>query len=172
MAAEARRYVIRDCSYENSTIWEMRIERASPEDAAELTGIAFEAKRHWGYPEKWIQRWTNLLTIAPDFIRTNPTFIAVIDRETVGFCGLCFKGHEAVLEHLWVRSPWMGRGVGRILFEVVERVARENGATRLKIESEANAEGFYRRMGAKVCGRNPASMDGEERFLPILEKVL
>jgi hypothetical protein len=40
----------------------MHIVRAKPEDAANLTGIAFAAKRHWGYPENWIESWRDLLT--------------------------------------------------------------------------------------------------------------
>jgi len=35
----------------------MKIVRAKAEDAATLTEIAFSAKRHWRYPERWIAAW-------------------------------------------------------------------------------------------------------------------
>ncbi len=33
--------------------------RGKPEHASALTEITLAAKRHWDYPEKWIQLWTS-----------------------------------------------------------------------------------------------------------------
>ena len=30
-----------------------------------LTQIALAAKRHWGYPERWIEIWSSQLTFSP-----------------------------------------------------------------------------------------------------------
>ena len=79
------------------------------EEAAQLSAIAHAAKRHWGYPEAWIQHWRLTLTITPEYIARNPTFVA---------------------------------------------------------------EDFYRKMGLVTVGREDASLDGHERFLPLMEKVL
>jgi hypothetical protein len=38
----------------------------------------------------------------------------------------------------------------------------------VKIESDPNAEEFYRRMGARRAGENVYEMDGQERVLPLL----
>ncbi|MCL4530843.1 MAG: hypothetical protein M1485_06230 [Chloroflexi bacterium] len=35
----------------------IEIRRALPEEADALTEIAIAAKRHWGYPERWIEIW-------------------------------------------------------------------------------------------------------------------
>lgn len=43
---------------------------------------------------------------------------------------------------------WIGRGVGRLLFEHVALRARELGARRLEWEAEPHAQGFYEHMGA------------------------
>jgi hypothetical protein len=39
----------------------MQIVRAKPEDAETLTEIAHAAKRHWDYPERWIEAWRDIL---------------------------------------------------------------------------------------------------------------
>lgn len=150
----------------------MKIVRVGPEDAAVLTGVAFAAKRHWGYPESWIHRWTDMLTVTPDYLETNPAFGASVDGTIAGFYALQFHATEAQLDHLWVLPPAMRRGLGRALFEHAEKTAREAGATTLKIEGDPHAEGFYHRMGAVVYGQRAAPMDGQERFLPLLKKVL
>lgn len=150
----------------------MDLVRARPQDAAALTAIAFAAKRHWGYPETWIQRWSDALTITPDYLARHPTYAAVVDEGVVGFCAIQLQANVAVLDHLWVLPTAMGRGVGRALFVQAETLARDAGAECLKIEGDPHAEGFYRRMGATIYGQAPATMDECVRFLPLLEKRL
>jgi GNAT superfamily N-acetyltransferase len=150
----------------------MRIVRSRPEDAATLTAIAFEAKRGWGYPERWIQGWAPTLTILPGYISSFQTFSAVEGTDVAGCCALRTDGAEARIDHLWVLPASWRKGVGRALFRHAEAAARAAGATVLVIESDPNAEGFYLAMGAARVGRVPAPMDGVERFLPLMEKGL
>jgi hypothetical protein len=63
----------------------VEVVRAIPEDAESLTRVAFAAKRHWGYPERWILRWTESLTIAPEFVRDNEVYVATDGERIVGF---------------------------------------------------------------------------------------
>jgi GNAT superfamily N-acetyltransferase len=150
----------------------MNIVSAKPNDAAMLTAIAISAKRHWGYPDDWIRRWNDQLTITPEYIANNPTFVALLAGQPIGFGALQIRGAEAVLDHLWVLPRGMGCGIGRALFVHAERIAREQSATRLTIVGDPHAEGFYQRLGAVVEGREPAFMDGVERYLPLRAKVL
>jgi GNAT superfamily N-acetyltransferase len=150
----------------------MHIALSPPENAAALTRIAFAAKRSWGYPQEWIERWRPVLTVTPDYIRANMTFSATEGDEIFGFCALRLNGTDAWVDHLWVSPESAGKGIGRALFFCCEQTAGEHGAVVLRIESDPNAEGFYHAMGAVTVGRVPAPMDGSERFLPLLEKTL
>ena len=145
------------------------IRRSSPEDAATLTTIALEAKRHWGYPEHWIKHWESDLTISSDFIRDNHVYVAEENGEIRGFYALCVTGSDAELEHMWVTPASIGTGVGKELFlDAMERAAtlqvREIG-----ISADPNAAGFYERMGATHVGDTDASIDGQSRKLPRLK---
>lgn len=150
----------------------MELIRATSGDAETLTRIAHEAKRHWGYPEAWIERWRDELTIRPDWLWLHPATVAVVDDAAVGFNGLEIEGRTARLSHLWVRPSVMGRGIGRTLFRDAEIAARSHGCAELVFESDPNAEGFYLRMGAARIGEIPASMDGRARVLPVFRKIL
>jgi N-acetylglutamate synthase-like GNAT family acetyltransferase len=146
----------------------MRIEirRANPEEADTLTEIAHAAKRHWNYPESWIQQWQTDLTITRDFITTHEVFAATIDGKIVGCCALVVTESLAEIEHMWIRPEQMGNGVGRSLFEHVRARAAERGANILELSADPYAEGFYGRMGAKRIGEIHADMDGQSRVLP------
>ena len=146
----------------------MQIVRAKPDDAAVLTEIAFAAKRHWGYPERWIESWREALTVQPEFIARHETYAATLDGRTVGFYALGRKDDTLDLLHLWVLPEAMGRGVGRSLFFHSLERARKSEFQKLQIESDPNAEGFYQHMGAHRVGTSIKEVDGQRRELPDL----
>lgn len=150
----------------------VRIERAGPEQASQLTEIAHVAKRSWGYPESMMAAWTEALTVTPEFVSSHPVFIAVEGSQVLGFYGLVTEGEVSVLEHLWVRPESMGGGVGRALLEHAAQVARLGGASALEIDSDPHAEGFYVRNGAVRIGETVSEVLGEPRVLPKLRLVV
>lgn len=150
----------------------MQILRAKPDDAARLTAIAFTAKRHWGYPEPWIEEWKDVLTLTPEYIRRNLVWTTSHDREIVGFGGGRLADECFTLDHLWIMPATMKSGLGRALFREIEAFARAAGARRIALEADPQAEGFYLRMGATTVGHVEASVAGQPRLLPKMEKSL
>ncbi len=147
---------------------EVDVRRATPEDAETLTRVALAAKRHWGYPERWIRQWTGGLTITPEFVRNNEVHAAVEDQMAIGFYALVGEGHRTELEHLWISPEYIGRGMGRLLFEHALARAAALGAESVELEADPNAEGFYRRMGAERVGENVYEIEGHRRVLPLM----
>jgi ribosomal protein S18 acetylase RimI-like enzyme len=147
----------------------MQIIRARPEDADALTQIAHAAKRHWGYPERWIEAWRDILTMRPEFIAANIAYCAIEDGRAVGFYVLTTENDGVHLDHLWISPAAMRRGIGRALFEHATAQARNSGFHSIKIEADPNAEGFYKRMGATRAGARVTEIGGESRELPLLE---
>ncbi|MCL4561001.1 MAG: GNAT family N-acetyltransferase [Chloroflexi bacterium] len=147
----------------------LEIRQAVPEDAPELSAIAHAAKAHWGYPQKWMNLWNYSLTILPKYIQDHPVYAAVTeDSKLVGFYALSFNSPRYSLDHLWILPEWMGRGVGKALFQdAVQRVAGL-GAQAMEIQADPHAEGFYLHMGASRIGEFVYDLDGEKRVLPLL----
>jgi GNAT superfamily N-acetyltransferase len=146
----------------------MQIVRAEPQDAEALTEIAYAAKRHWGYPERWIESWRDTLTIRAEFIAANVVWCAKEGVRAVGFYVLTNESDGLHLDHLWILPDAMGRGIGRALFEHAVEEARTLGHRILKIEADPNAEGFYARMGARRVGEAVTEIEGQRRELPLL----
>ena len=147
----------------------LQIEQARPEHASTLTEMAISAKRHWKYPERWIEIWLPSLTISPDYISQNETWIAVVDATTAGFYSLQKDGESLWLDNLWVLPEFMGQGVGKQLFQHAIERSRVFGAYILKIEADPNAQSFYEKMGAHKVGEHHSQVDGQPRILPIME---
>ena len=146
----------------------MKIRTASTEDAATLTAIAHDAKRHWGYPDHWIKHWQDDLTISPEYVASNQVYVAEQEGELLGFYALIIRHDKAELDHMWVAPAHIGTGVGKELFlHAMQRAAREN-VSEVEIEADPNAEGFYRKMGAYRTGETVSEIDGQSRTLPRL----
>ncbi len=142
------------------------IKKAANQDAQTLTQIALDAKRHWGYPEHWIQHWESDLTITTDFIDEHHVYVAEDEGEIRGFYALCQNGEKAELEHMWVRPAYIGTGIGKELFlDAMERASQMN-VSEVELSADPNAAGFYERMGAKKIGEVESSIEGQPRTLP------
>ncbi len=148
----------------------MKVRRAETPDAAVLTQIAHEAKRHWGYPESWMALWQSALTISASYVADHDVFVAETDREIGGFYALAIEDGRWQLAHLWVRPARMGQGLGRQLFEhAVGRLHELAPGSVMGIEADPNAEPFYRHLGAKRVSEVTRTWQGLERVLPYLE---
>jgi N-acetylglutamate synthase-like GNAT family acetyltransferase len=162
------KWIVLDCADMN-----IEIRRARADEASALTRVAHAAKRHWNYPEGWIEEWKTALAITPDFIINNEVFIALINNEIAGCCALVMTDTLAEIEHMWIKPQAMRSGIGRALFEHAKRRAEERGARVLELSADPNAEGFYERMGAERIGEVPAGMSGQEdRVLPRMRMLL
>ena len=162
----------------------LKIRPASPDEGAILTALAHDAKRYWGYPESWIEHWKEDLTITPDFISRSEVFVAAaeggLDQEPVppaigepavrsgqidGFYAIVIRGDKAELEHMWVKPECIGSGIGTELFMHAMETAAFLNAAALEISSDPNAEGFYKRMGARRIGEVNSEVEGQPRRL-------
>lgn len=148
------------------------IVRAQREHADLLAQITIAAKRHWNYPEHWIQTWLPMLTISAEYISRHETWIATLNDEPVAYYSLKEAENNLWLDNLWVLPEYMGRGIGKeLFFHALER-SRTRGASALKIEADPNAEMFYAHMGARKCDEISTEVDGNLRVLPIMEYKL
>jgi ribosomal protein S18 acetylase RimI-like enzyme len=148
------------------------IRKALPTDANALTRIAISAKRHWGYPERWMQIWIPQLTFSPQYFDDNESWVAVEGGAPVAFYTLQERQGIAWLENLWVQPEWMGRGIGKKLFLHAANLARQRAFTHLQLEADPNAVGFYEKMGMHRVGERRSQIEGQPRTLPIMEMKL
>ncbi len=145
------------------------IRRTIPSDAGSLTQIAISAKRHWDYPERWMEIWIPQLTFTPEYFEENESWIAVDGEKLIAFYTLQDKNEITWLENLWVLPEYIGRGVGKELFHHATALARGRGYKSLQLEADPNAVGFYEKMGMKKIGERQSEVDGSSRILPIME---
>ena len=150
----------------------MIIRLVHPEEADQLTQIALAAKRHWGYPKRWIETWTPQLTFSPEYFQGNEGWAAVVDGNPVAFYTLLEANETASIENLWVLPDFIGQGVGRELFHHAVQLLRERGYKIVRLEADPNAAGFYEKMGMHQVGEHISEMDGQPRILPIMEMEL
>ena len=148
------------------------IRPVEPQEAAELTQIALAAKRHWGYPDRWMEMWKPLLTFNAEYFEANESWMALDGEKPIGFYTLLDKGGIAWIDNLFVRPGSMGKGVGRQLFQHARNLARQRGYRVIQLEADPNAAGFYEKMGMHSIGERHSEVDGQPRSLPIMEMEL
>ena len=145
------------------------IRPAVSSEADLLTQIAIAAKAHWGYPDRWMEIWKSELTFTFEYFQQNESWVAEIDNIPIAFCTLLEKEGNAWIENLWVSPKYIGKGVGKKLFSHALELSRQRGFEWLQLEADPNAVGFYEAMGMKQIGEPISEIEGQPRFLPVME---
>lgn len=144
---------------------------AGEEDGNKLTEIAFSAKRHWGYPEEWIELWTDELTISAQYIKNHFVFKAIDESQhsIVGFCAIEHHRQEKKLEiaHAWVLPSYIGKNIGSQLINYALKKLESLPFNRITVVADPNARGFYEKLGFRFIREIESIPKG--RLLPVLE---
>jgi ribosomal protein S18 acetylase RimI-like enzyme len=148
-----------------------RIRRAAATDAAALTSVARISKAVWGFDAGFMAACRAELTVRAASIRRGPTYLVEADGRILGFYQLRIHGALGDISMIFVAPEALRTGLGRRLWAHLEATARAAGATRLEVDSDSHAEGFYSAMGMRRVGE-AASGSIPGRMLPHLAKEL
>lgn len=141
------------------------IRRASLDDIPLLNKISWVSKQSWGYPDEWMEKWRDDLTVSADTLDTQVVNVLCIENEVKGFCAI-EKGYAAhEVNHLWLHPDSMGHGWGKLLlFESLKREIEDENP--ILVLADPNAELFYRKMGFATFSQKESQPRG--RFLPFM----
>ncbi|MFC4184231.1 GNAT family N-acetyltransferase [Saccharococcus thermophilus] len=54
------------------------------------------------------------------------------------------------IERICVLPQYRGRGAGKLIMEAIERFAKQQGVSKLKLNAQTHAESFYEKLGYKT----------------------
>lgn len=75
------------------------------------------------------------------------------DDELEGCCLLTKEGNGSVrLRQMAVTNILQGKGIGRVLMQFAENIARDRGFNLMTMHARSNAVGFYEKLGYKIVG--------------------
>jgi len=146
----------------------MIVRAAGAQEAAAISALALRSKAHWGYDADFLAACRQDLTIRPEWCDGVRLVVAEQDRVLLGYARVAGEPPVGELAGLFVDPSAIGRGVGGLLLRHAVAIAARLGMTALEIDSDPNAEPFYRHAGAVRTGESPSTVD-PTRLLPRLE---
>ena len=150
----------------------IKIAKAKPEQAGQLSQLAMRSKGHWGYSPAFLQAVTGELTYMNEQVAEQPTFIATLGGKTVGFYLLAeIDANNVELEALFVEPDFIGQGVGKELFFHATKEAKRLQYQAIKIQSDPYAADFYQKRGCEAIG-HMESLSVPGRRLPLFQYKL
>ncbi|WP_447636619.1 GNAT family N-acetyltransferase [Flavobacterium microcysteis] len=146
----------------------MKIERSEKNDNLILSEITFQGKAFWGYEKEQLEKWRNDLTITQDYIENNETFKLIVDDEIIGYYSILQLEKKTIkLDNLFLLPKFIGKGYGKFLINHCIKKAKETNMKKIILDSDPNAELFYKSFGFKTYNQLKTSI--ENRFLPQME---
>ncbi|MGZ5199928.1 MAG: GNAT family N-acetyltransferase [Telluria sp.] len=127
------------------------IRRATQSDRGRLTELMHSSSAYRG-------KYAAILAgyeISDEQIENDLMYVAE-HQCLLGFFSLTGLPNTPELDLMFVSDQAQGKGIGRLLFDHLRTVARENGVARVHIVAHPPAEQFYLRMGAVRVGTKAA----------------
>ena len=143
------------------------IRPAHPSEARALTELSLRSKAVWGYDPAFLARCRLVMQVRTEALEAQPHFVAEAEERILGFYGFEPVEGGIGLDYLFVAPEAIGRGVGTALWNHAVETARRLGHRQLIVVADPNAEGFYRRMGARPVGAQASDLEAG-RLLPVL----
>jgi GNAT superfamily N-acetyltransferase len=145
----------------------MRIRLGAVSEILDLSTMAMESKRSWGYDDDFIELCRSELTVNEEDVDTGMVFVDENDiGHVVGFY-LLAEYPRPELRMLFVSPDVIGRGIGKVLVRDALSIAKSRGWSSLVIESDPFAATFYEHLGAELVGASQSASTG--RTLPLYE---
>lgn len=141
-------------------------------DCAALTDVVFRSKQSNGYDDAFMEACRDELTISEQTLENTQLWVAEDTGVLLGCAALDTLSNDTGEVSLFFVDPNVqGRGVGRILWTTVFRLAHQNGFKTLELSADPNAVGFYAKQGFVEIGSTPSgSIKG--RSLPKMQLSL
>lgn len=148
----------------------MEIQKANIDDNEILTEITKKSKAYWGYTEEQILKWNNNLTISKEYIEKNYVYKLVNDNKIIGYYSYIVIEKNVKLDNLFILPENIGKGFGKFLINDFLNRMKEEKFKKIVLDSEPNAENFYRKIGFIKIGEFETSI--KNRFMPVMEMIL
>lgn len=143
------------------------IRPASAVEADLLTDLSLRSKAFWGYDASFLARCRAVMIVKAGGIESRPHYVAEVAGRIAGFYGFEPEAEGIGLDYLFIDNDFIGRGIGRALWQHAVDTARRLGHPALIVVSDPNAEGFYLKMGCRRIGTRPSELENG-RQLPLL----
>jgi GNAT superfamily N-acetyltransferase len=161
------------------TLWRVREARRqfdalSPKRLKRSATCLSVRKPIGGYDAAFMEACRDDLTVSAAEILAGPVYVLEAPKRDrlLGYYELRADSATAVtLLNLFVEPDAIGHGYGKRLWLHAVDVARRLGFRTLTLQSEPNAEGFYRAMGAVRIGDSPSTVV-PGRLLPLMRFTL
>ncbi|MCX2678421.1 GNAT family N-acetyltransferase [Galbibacter sp. EGI 63066] len=147
----------------------MNFRKAKLDDIQELNQISLKSKKYWGYPDQWIENWSDELTLTSEKFAEQEIVVGEIETQVVGFCSISENKDNYEILHLWLLPNFIGKGYGKkLLTRTIEEFVKTDKP--IIVEADPNAEPFYKSQGFVTFDSIESVPSG--RFLPVMKKTI
>ena len=139
---------------------------AQVQSLAEINALIERSKRHWPWPERYLELALPLHRLDADYLIENDCFeVCTKGAILIAFLAVIVARDHVLLDQLWIDPPYIGTGVGRDACNFLFERARQRGWLKILVYPDPPAEGFYEKLGFEDTGeRVPSRVPGGPTF--------
>lgn len=137
---------------------EFVIRKIRPEEICLLEDIIVDSLSVWGYSLEELVGLKNRLKISEELLKKSITYVVDLNNEIIGFWLQEIKC-DLSENRFYIKQNFVKHGIGTSLWRYVsKKLVSENSLDYITFISDANAQGFYEKMGAVKIDEIPSSV--------------
>ncbi len=141
---------------------------ATLENIDQINGLLLLSKSYWGYDNEFLDCFMKKFGITTGYMMQHVLRLFYVDDCLAGFFNFGFNAENLFeLDNFFLHPHFIGKGLGRELWEACCQEARKQGKNEFIVWSEPHAEGFYLKMGCEKIGVRLSPMM-PNRYPPVL----
>jgi aminoglycoside 6'-N-acetyltransferase I len=131
----------------------MKIRKATKKDLKEIANIHLIETAKKPYQQLWTEKTAS--EKIRELFRYQDIFIPVEGKNILGFISIKIslgsKGKSALIDELWLKEEWQGKGIGKKLIRFIESYYKKENVRTICLVSDkrSKAFGFYKKLKFK-----------------------
>lgn len=136
---------------------------ARPTEVGAIRDLIVRSMGHWDHSPGYLEEARELMSLSEGDLERDEAWVLLADAAVAGFYRLSRADASAAeIEEFHLEPPMIGRGIGGLMFEHACDRARAMDARWLVWSTDANALGFYLRMGGEITGTEPSGVENDQ----------
>jgi streptomycin 6-kinase len=146
----------------------IRIKDASIDDLNQINHVLRSSKSYWGYDQNFLDLFMEKLGMTEEYLKKHTIKLFYVNNQLAGFYNFLINDEGLFeLDTFFLHPNSIGKGLGRKLWHMCCKTAKEQNKDEFIIWSDPHAENFYLKMGCEKIGVRQSPMM-PDRYPPIL----
>ena len=149
----------------------MFVRKADVNELNTLSELVYNSEKSLGFDENYMRIFKDKYNVNKEFLENSYSYCMFDKERLVGFFALQNNNKIFELEFFYIKSDFIGKGYGKIMFEFLIEKCKELNIKEFYLVTSPESMKFYKKLGAVEIGETKSLID-TQRIIPKIKFIV